>query len=69
MVRSISNDNFTWDEGGVYMDWSAIESMRYLILDHIVSLTSSYVNRADIDAEYVDAKLANARLLLQKLGG
>lgn len=69
MAPSISKDNFQWDEGGVYMDWSAIESIRHLILDYIVALTSSYVNRADLDAEYLDAKIANARLLLNRLGG
>lgn len=70
MARLISKDNFTWDEGGVYMDWSAIEATRHIILDYIVALTSSaYANRADIDVEYLDRKLANARLLLERLGG
>ena len=69
MVHSISKDNFKWDEGGVYMGWTAIETTRHLILDYIVLLTSSRTTREDYDAEYVDDKLINARLLLSNLGG
>lgn len=69
MTTLDSKVNYTWDEGGVYLGWTAIEAIRHTLLDYIVLLTSSRTTRADYDAEYVDAKISEARLLLGKLGG
>ena len=69
MTTLDSKYNYTWDEGGVYLGWTPIEKMRHTLLDYIELLTSSYSNQADIDVEYLDRKLADARLLLKKLGG